>query len=251
MHRRDPLSSDHSRHDRLLISRFAGDDAYQSERADAERLVGSCFECAALAADIRLLALRTADVPAPRRPRDFRISKEQADAVRGTWFERTMRRLASPGLGTLRPVAGAAFAIGLTMTVAGALPMSPMSGGAAAPAQDGRVPVELPAATAAMEQHQPAASDMGTPGSQVVPDTAPLEGEIRSAGGTPMPMSGDRESTYADDNTRGEVFVGPLAAPPTTSNSLVYIGLLIAIGALAVLLLAVVVGRRFGDPLLR
>jgi hypothetical protein len=245
------LSSDHSQHDRLLIARFAGDDAYHSERADAERLVGSCSECAALAADIRLLALRTADVPAPRRPRDFRMSMEQAAAVRGSWFQRTMRRLAAPGLGTLRPVAGAAFAIGLTMTVAGALPVSTMSGGAAAPAQDGRVPVELPAASAAKEQHQPAASDMGVPGSEAVPDTAPLEGEIGRAGGTPMPLSGEHEGSYADDDTSGEVFVGPLAEPAATSNRLLYIGLLIATGALAVLLLAVVARRRFGDPLLR
>ena len=248
MHSREPLTSEHRKHDRLLIARFAGDDAYVSERAEAEKLVASCAECAALAADIRLLALRTADMQAPRRPRDFRLSTEQAETVRGSWLERALRRLAAPGLGTLRPVAGAAFALGLTMTVVGALPMSD---GAASPGQDDGASVRLPAASAAMEQQQPLASGLGVPGGEVPPGEAPAEGEIRSEAGTPMPMTSEMDDVYLRGDGSGEAFAGSDAAPAATSSALVYIGLLIATGALAVLLLAVVARRRFADPLLR
>jgi hypothetical protein len=135
--RRGTLSSEHDRHDRVLLARFAAGDAYPSEQTEAQKLVDGCAECAALATDIRLIAARTADLPQVTRPRDFRISPEQADKLRGSWFDRVMRNFASPGWGVARPLAGAAMAIGLALVVVGALPLGNLRGG---PAQDAAAP---------------------------------------------------------------------------------------------------------------
>jgi len=121
----------------VLVARFAAGDAYPSEQTEAQRLVDGCAECAALATDIRLIAARMADLPQVTRPRDFRISPEQADKLRGSWFDRVMRNFASPGWGVARPLAGAAMAIGLALVVVGALPLGNLRGG---PAHDAAAP---------------------------------------------------------------------------------------------------------------
>ena len=50
-----------------------------------------CDECAALAADIRLISTRTTQLPAVARTRDFRITPDQAQQLRGSWIDRVMR----------------------------------------------------------------------------------------------------------------------------------------------------------------
>ncbi len=123
MQSRRTLSPEHSKHDRVLVARYAAGDAYPTEIGDAQRLVDGCDECAALAADIKLISFRTSELPAARRTQDFRISAEQADKLRGSWFDRLMRGFSAPGWAVARPLAGAALAIGLALVVIGALPV--------------------------------------------------------------------------------------------------------------------------------
>ena len=123
MDSREALNRDHDRHDRLLVTRFAVGDAYPSEVAQAKELIEHCTECATLAADIRLIAARTSDLPEVRRPRDFRISATQAEQLRGSWLDRLLRPFSAPGWGVARPLAGAALVIGLSLTVIGGLPL--------------------------------------------------------------------------------------------------------------------------------
>jgi hypothetical protein len=119
--RRTPsIPSDHSRHDRLLVTRFAANDAYPDELDLALALVAGCSDCAQLAADVRLIAQATGELPAVRRTRDFRLTPEQAEVARGTRFERFLRRLAAPGLAPLRPAAGVALSLGVALAVVGA-----------------------------------------------------------------------------------------------------------------------------------
>lgn len=118
----------------MLVARYAAGDAYPTETDEAARLVAECDQCAALAADIRLIADRTASLPQAKRPRDFRISSEQADKLRGSWFDRLMRGLSAPGWSVVRPLAAASLAIGIVMVVVGALPLAFRAGSAAAPA---------------------------------------------------------------------------------------------------------------------
>jgi hypothetical protein len=133
MQSRGTMNSEHDRHDRVLVARYAAGEAYHSEIDEAKDLVDNCDECAALAADIRLISARTADLPAARRPRDFRITPEQAEQLRGSWFDRLMRGFSSPGWSVVRPVAAASLAIGMVLIVVGALPISLGGGSSAEP----------------------------------------------------------------------------------------------------------------------
>src|SRR5687768_17222994 len=139
------MQSEHRRHDRLLVTRFAMDDAYPSERAEARRMLESCPECAALAADIRLIATSVSrDMPVPVRNRDFIITAEQAAKLRGSRLSRWMTALTTPGWGALRPVAGVAMSIGLVMAVVGStIPRTPV----ASELRDNGAPVTVSAPT--------------------------------------------------------------------------------------------------------
>lgn len=223
------VPSDHARHDRLLVSRVAADDAYASEAADARALVEACAQCAALAVDIRLIRSATSSSGAPARPRDFRLSVEQAENLRGSPVERLLRRLAAPGLAPLRPMAGAAMSLGLALAVVGAaLPVpaaleqdgaatfqsEQMGEGRQAPAPGAEEPAEMPAAEA--------------------------EGVEPEAAGGPDDM--DIEERAADAATAGE---------QSPRELLIYAGLMLAILSLAVLLVVSIARRRWLDPLLR
>lgn len=246
------MNFEHNKHDRLLVARFAAGDAYPSEKPLAERQVAACSECAALAADIRLLTRHTAQMPAPRRPRDFRITADQAERLRGSWLERAMRRFASPGWGVMQPVAGAAMALGLALAVVGTLPT--MGGLASAPADQGGnlAPIGLDS-SAPPEIAAPASG----PGSEMFPDgpkqpdssSDGRSGGMQTAEGSPEPMTAEVDDVYLQESGSG--VAGQSPSTPAGPNPLVLGGLLVAMAALAVLLVTIVARRRFADPLLR
>lgn len=269
------MPSDHRRHDRLLIARYAADDSYPSETEEARAQIAACAECAALVDDIKILSRVVATARTPSRPRDFRLSPEQADQLRGTWFERLMRRFAAPGIGALRPVAGVALSIGLVMAVAGSLP----SFAPAAPAADNDLYVSSTAMPAAAPEVTDRAAPEVTDGvaAPAVTDgpAAPAESvdqppyDAGSANGEepgPVTAAASQEAARDDEpNNAGfeQVYLntpGPdsqrsaqqiEASSGLTSNLLTYAGLLIALASLGVLLVAWLARRRFSDPLLR
>jgi anti-sigma factor RsiW len=77
----DP-SAGHAGHDPLLIVAFLDDDLSAAERAAVETILATCPDCAALQADLVVLATATRALPIPARPRDFRLTA--ADAARLT-----------------------------------------------------------------------------------------------------------------------------------------------------------------------
>ncbi len=119
--------NEHDLHERLLVVRFATDDELDAaEAARARGLLASCPECAALANDIKAISRATAASLTPSRPRDFRLTPDQAAAARGSRIRRWLGGLTSPGMGSLRPLAGAAVALGLLLVVAaGGIPGFP------------------------------------------------------------------------------------------------------------------------------
>ena len=262
-------SIDHRRHDRLLVTRFAVDDAYPSEREEAQRLVERCSECAALAADIRLIARSTRALPIPARSRDFTITAEQAERLRGHRVTRWLRALAAPGLGVLRPVAAAALSIGLVVAAVGAAMPTP----AGAPASEfqsssDRVrasmpPERAPAATSdgPPEVHAPAAQPDPTgapadaPGLEEPQTVTPNRGEDGSA--THDPATRGLNEAYTGESPRPEDDGSLSAAPPeatptdTTRDLFVYAGLAVAALSLGLLTLAWLARRYLADPLLR
>ncbi len=224
------LPATHAHHDRALVSRYAVDDAYPAERELAQQLVERCVECAALAVDIRALSTTLATSEAPRRPRDFRISAEQAERLRGSSFERFMRRLAAPALAPARPLAGVALSIGLAMAVAGAA-----------------LPTPTPATmSAGLEQAPPGAEQ---PEIDFEPRGAP------AAGGEPFRAESTDAPVFSSDNSSEEGFgqrqMTEDAAADDTRIVLMIAGLTVALLALGTLLMILFARRRMSDPLLR
>jgi len=115
----DRPTPEHAGHDRLLIARAAADDALSpAERTTVAGLLMSCPACAALDVELRAITASLAtDLPAPRRPRDFRISPDLM--ARGlSWRERLRDVLTGPAA---RPLAGAVCGLGLLLAVTGAV----------------------------------------------------------------------------------------------------------------------------------
>jgi hypothetical protein len=223
---------DHARHDRLLVTRFAADDAYPTELAEAKALVERCNACAALAEEIRLLRAALTELPAPRRPRDFRLTQQQADELRGTALTRLLRRLAAPGMAPLRPVAGVAMSIGLALAVVGTTMPAP-------PAVDESLEnAAFPELRIEMYQ-EPASGGEPPPGIE-----APAAGEDTGGAG--------RDGDAATDRLM-QVGAQTDVAPESgmTRDLLIYIGLAIALLSLALLVLVTIVRMRWRDPLLR
>jgi hypothetical protein len=275
---RQTMPSEHRRHDRLLVTRFAMDDAYPSETAEARQLIESCSECASLAADIRALSSSMAQLRAAKRTQDFTITAEKAEELRGSRISRWMRGLAAPSFGMLRPVAGVALSIGLVMVVVGAaMPSNSPTGetlfnaGAHSAATDKAVPPPQAAPgagapeTAAPEPVDPGpvAGAASTEAPEVQALASPLDG-VRNespaealAQSSPDSQTDQLDSAYVKPSPdadvtppQGDEFVAARPAD-NTRDLLFYAGL--AIAGLSVLLLALAWFARhyFADPLLR
>ncbi|MGC8633398.1 MAG: hypothetical protein ACP5VP_01820 [Candidatus Limnocylindrales bacterium] len=118
----------HAAHDQLLVVRFVAGEVSEAEAAAARELLSSCPDCRLLAADLAAISRATADLPAPIRTRDFRISPEDAARLRRSRLRGWLSRLTGgldgasgrAGAGRLVPLqrlAEAAVAIGLVMAV--------------------------------------------------------------------------------------------------------------------------------------
>jgi hypothetical protein len=248
----------HAHHDRVLVSRYASGDAYEGELEQARQLVEHCAECAALAADIRTLSASLAVSLAPTRQRDFRITTEQAEQLRGSRLDRLFRRLAAPGLAPARPLAGVALSLGLALAVVGAALPTPTINDVSLE-QNERLTEDF----GPMMGENPAAGD---PRSAEDPLKAPSEPEPGAAGEVPGEAPPDRPDA-APEATHGTVYgqgdgsfaepkdlpaaVADLQATSTTRTVLILAGLGLALLSLGALALVVVARRRLHDPLLR
>jgi hypothetical protein len=74
------MTAEHIAHDRLLIAAYAAGDAEGDDGRRARLLVEGCEDCRLLAADLRAIASASRDLAAwhPARPRDYRLSREEA-----------------------------------------------------------------------------------------------------------------------------------------------------------------------------
>jgi hypothetical protein len=156
------MTSAHESHDLLLVAASAADDASPADRERALTLVETCTDCATLAADIRAIASATAVLPAPVRPRDFRLTEADAARIRPTGWRRALRSLAGPRLAFTRPLAAGLTTLGLVGVIVTSVPMgmfSAATGGAASgPGGDSGAAAQAPAATPPAEYSTPAAA---------------------------------------------------------------------------------------------
>ncbi|HWH24735.1 MAG TPA: hypothetical protein VNW68_07580, partial [Candidatus Limnocylindria bacterium] len=181
------------------MSRFAAGDAYPTELAEARMMVESCVACAELARDIRALMAAIVNLPAPARPRDFRLTAEQAQALAGGPVDRWLRRLAGArSFSYLRPAAAAVMSLGLAFAVIGSGVSLPQAATPAAAPADGRLYVATPEVAAT-----PAPAEAPVPVDAPAPADEPDPGE--AAPGAPPMMQPNGTSaagrTGAEDTT--------------------------------------------------
>jgi hypothetical protein len=209
------VTSDHARHDALLIAAHAAGDLEGVERSRAEQLVAACHECTALERDLRAIALATtaANLPVPPRPRSFTLEPTDAARIRPSGWRGLIRRFASPDLSFTRPLAAGLTTLGLAGLLVAALPggLSSLGGSAAAPA---------PAYGPAQERELSGAAASAAPSVTVVPQASPagqadptqvtvprpssLVGtHADQESGKPSPTE-DRFGAFNDDGDRGD-----------------------------------------------
>ena len=125
----------HAGHDPSLVAAYAAGDAAGRELAEARALVSGCAGCAELHRDLRAIAAALPAVPAPARPasRDFRITPEQAAALRPSRARGALARLLAPLASARFAFAGPAGAGVAALGLAGVL----LSGGLGQPVGHG------------------------------------------------------------------------------------------------------------------
>jgi hypothetical protein len=239
-----PHVADHAAHDRHLIARSVSVDVEPAEAAEVARLTTACTECRALADDLRVISRATAAMLPVRRPRDFRLTAQQASSLKGWSFSRLLAGFAAPRFAVLQPLAGAAMAIGLILAVAGASLPTP-----GATDQTFMAAAGEDAATAAPgEMAAPAAGPTaGAPGIEAAPGDGEPDATTRAGaavGEEPQPTSADAGTSSERQDESSEVATGTTAGP-----LLIGAGLVVA-GAGVLLLLLRWLGRnRARDPL--
>lgn len=268
------IAAEHRRHDRLLVARFAAGDAAPGQEHEAQDLVRRCSECAALAADISAISRSVAQLPAPPRPRDFRLTREEADRLRGSRFDRWLRSITGSGWATVRPLAAVALSVGLVMSVVGALPN--LGAGAAAPADTFYAAVNPPQPSPVLPGNTRTSPEAAQSAGPVLAASSPAD---NGQGGT-WPPSADmvyptagatlnsvdvpaRTTAPGQNNTQPQATAQPqpsgakeiVTAPPLTSpggrDMLLIAGIALTLLALMVLALLYTARRRYEDPLLR
>ena len=135
-------SSRHDAHDVLLIAALADRDpgALRSfDREHAERWIATCPDCAALHADLLALAAAAPSAAIPTRPRDFRLTPEQAAHLRPNAWRRFIGAVGSSRDVFTRPLAIGLTTLGLAGLLVAAIPT--LSFGSASSAAPGYVPV--------------------------------------------------------------------------------------------------------------
>lgn len=115
-----PPDADHEQHDPLLVAQHAAGDRLEArQQQEADRLVATCGACAALADDLRVLAVAVAREPLPPRRRDFRLGGDDAERLAAGPVTRLLRRLSLPRTRVFAPAAAGVLTVGLAFVVAG------------------------------------------------------------------------------------------------------------------------------------
>ena len=161
----------HADHDPSLVAAFAAGDASGSELGEATALVAACAHCATLHRDLRAIAAALPAMPVPVRTRDFRITAEQAAALRPRGFARLLAPLASARFAFAGPAGTGLAALGIVgILLSGGLGQMVLPASMGAPVENSGAGVNTPALSAPSAdtngsvagQAQPLPSDRAT-----------------------------------------------------------------------------------------
>ncbi|HEU0244116.1 MAG TPA: hypothetical protein VFQ75_09440 [Candidatus Limnocylindrales bacterium] len=103
----------HDAHDLELVAAYAAGDAEGPALDEATALVASCTECAALHHDLRAIAAAMPELPAPARPRDFRLTPEQAASLRPGGIRGLLAAFSGPRFAFATPLGTGLAALGI------------------------------------------------------------------------------------------------------------------------------------------
>ena len=103
----------HDTHDLELVAAHAAGDAQGPALDQATALVAGCTECAALHHDLRAIAAAMPELPAPVRPRDFRLTPEQAASLRPSGIRGFLAAFSGPRFAFATPLGTGLAALGI------------------------------------------------------------------------------------------------------------------------------------------
>ncbi|HUP83679.1 MAG TPA: hypothetical protein VM284_05775 [Candidatus Limnocylindria bacterium] len=240
------------------MARFAVGDAAFGQEHEAQELVRRCSECAALAADIAAISKSVAKMPAPPRQRDFRLTTEQAEQLRGSRFDRWLRTITGSGWTTVRPVAAVALSVGMVMSVVGFLP----SIGAGISGPTGTDALNGPVAAAGNPTPETPETGRGTtlPAPVATPDKSEISGGPGHVVAVGSPASNTLDQAYLSEASSAPEAGGQFdglatrdlrGAGASVRDLILLSGLALTVIAILVLALLYAARRRYYDPLLR
>lgn len=152
----------HDAHDLELIVEHAAGDASGARLDAATALVTSCAACAELHADLRAIAAAMPQLPVPSRTRDYRLSPQQAAALRPSGWRRLLAALAAPKLAFTAPLGTGLAALGIAGLLVTSTPALFGGGGTSAPAAGSQERVDTqitgPSAAPSVDNAVPAPS---------------------------------------------------------------------------------------------
>lgn len=230
----DVRPTSHDRHDPLLVAALAAGDLAATDRAHATELIETCLDCATLHDDLVAIARATATVPPPitTRPRDFRLSREQAARLRPSGWRRFVGAFGSPRFAFTKPLGVGLATIGLAGLLLGNVSLGSFGGMSAA------APMAAASAGSAESNQSGATRGIGDAAASAAPASAPAAlGPVvasPAASGTggfypvalPSPSSAPAPSMTSDRANLGSLDHGPSAStvevaggPKTTTTT--------------------------------
>jgi hypothetical protein len=217
----DVRPTSHDRHDSLLVAALAAGDLAATDRDHAIELIESCAECATLHDDLIAIARATATVPPPiaTRPRDFRLSREQAARLRPSAWRRVVGAFAGPRLAFAKPLGIGLTTIGLAGLLLGNISLG-LGSAASAPNSAPAAAAPYGATSESGGTDQRVISDGAGSGYEVNPAASSAFGPAAAPSAAPIsvpaasvpPQPNDRAS--GSDRSAVGVAGGPKATSP-------------------------------------
>ena len=221
------LPDSHHDHDLALVAALAAGDAQGRDHTRATELVTSCTECALVRDDLVALASSLHSLPAPRRTRDYRLTAEQAAALRPTGWRRFLGAFGGTGFRFATPVGTAMATLGIAGLLLSAVPSS-LPAGTTGDGTNTRDQLEVLAqeASGAAASSGPAAIGPAPQGevpaaSEVAPSAAASASAAPAPSASVGPVSGRYETDQASnpaDTTQGGAAAAASSGPAATGD---------------------------------
>ena len=188
MAERPATDPDHARHDPLRVAEAA------DRGATLPPDLAACPDCRALHADLVAIAAALPGAALPVRPRDYRLTPDDAARLRRTGWRRWFATIGSPRDTITRPLAVGLTTLGLAgLLVAGIPSLAPSSSSGSAPAAAGGSAVTADQGAPAAEAQDESAIGKEAPPSAAAPSGAALL-PLAGAGAQADGPSGGRDT---------------------------------------------------------